>query len=240
MKKTTFLTLLTTLLLAVTLTSCLDSDDDNTLILNGHFTIEGTYPNYTLYHRAGYIVKLDPQNASEMTQGKGFVSPRAYFQIQYTQADVQESATGQVTISNAKIAAGSYVNVYDIMDRPTAEAKNYLSEDSLFSVTKLTDFWVQRGYMNIVISAPYSIVNQNGVYPAMNVSYSPDEIGENAVTLSLLYNRHTAKDVQTASDGSFVAAYPVRELLRMVPGNDSVRITLNLTGTVPQTIKVAR
>lgn len=239
MNKRKFLSLLAVLLLAVTFTSCLDDDDDNTLMLRGHFTIEGTYPNYTLYHRGGYVVRLDPQSVNEATNGKGFVSPRGYFDIYYTQANVTQDVQGNITITNAKLGSGSYVNVYDIMDEPTAESRNLNAPDSVFSVSSLTDLWVHRGYMNVVVEAPYSIVSSNGVYPTLNMSYSPESIGENALTLTLLYNRHTAKDVQTAS-GSFVAAYPVSTLLRMVPGNDSIFVTLNMEGAASKTIKVGR
>lgn len=239
--KTKLLSLLATLCMAMALTSCLGDNDDNTQMLRGHFTIEGAYPTYTLYHRAGYIIKLNPTSVTEVLGASGFGNHhRGFFDIYYTQADVAEDpATHQVTISNARLGSGSYVNTYEPLTFAEAAESKLSVADSVFAISQWGDIWAHRGYLNIAITAPYSIANSRGVYPTMNVAFEPEAIADDALTLTLLYNRHTAKDVQTGTE-SFVAAYPISNLLPLVPGNDSVRVTINAEGVSPKTIKVGR
>ena len=64
MKTLKTLSVIAVLIVSLGLTSCID-DGDSRNYLAGHVTIEGTYPNYTLYHRQGYIIKLTPSSVSE-------------------------------------------------------------------------------------------------------------------------------------------------------------------------------
>lgn len=239
--KTKLLSLLATLCVALAMTSCLSDDDNNTQMLRGHFTIEGAYPTYTLYHRSGYIVRLNPTSVTEVLGAKGFDNHhRGYFDIYYTQGDiVEDPVTRQITINNARLGSGSYVNTYEPLTFAEAEESKLSVADSVFAISQFNDIWAHRGYLNIAITAPYSIANSYGVYPTMNVAFDSEAITDDALTLTLLYNRHTAKDVQTGTE-SFVAAYPISNLLPLVPGNDSVRVTINAEGVSPKTIKVGR
>ena len=73
----------------------------------------------------------------------------------------------------------------------------------------------------------------------MNVIYKEEDIKENAITLTMLYNRHTSKDAKK-SIGSFITAYPIKNLISAVPGNDSITVTVRTDGADRQVTKMAR
>ena len=245
MKTLKTLSIIAVIFAALGLTSCID-DGDNRRYLAGHVTIEGTYPNYTLYHRQGYIIKLTPASVSELTGGKGFGSnKRGFFNVAYRDEDVKYNfidgteTLRDITIENAELISGSYVTTLNIMPHELAENKNLLVADSIFAVNRYEDLWIDHGYLNIVVEAPYSIIDGGYVYPTMNVIYKQEDIKENEITLTMLYNRHTSKETQK-SIGSFITAYPVKELIYEVPGNDSITVTVRTDGADKQVLKMAR
>lgn len=245
MKTLKTLSIIAVLIASLGLTSCID-DGDSRNYLAGHVTIEGTYPNYTLYHRQGYIIKLTPSSVSELTGGKGFgTNKRGFFNVSFRDEDVKYNyiegteKLRDITIENAELISGSYVSTLNIMAHETAESKNLLAADSIFAINRYEDFWIDHGYLNIVVEAPYSIIDGGYVYPTMNVIYKEEDIKENAITLTMLYNRHTSKDAKK-SIGSFITAYPIKNLISAVPGNDSITVTVRTDGADRQVTKMAR
>lgn len=244
MKTIKTLMLLVAVLSAFALTSC--NDSDSTRYLNGHVTIEGEYPNYTLYFREGYVAKMNPSSVSQMTGGKGFSAKRAYLTISFVDENVvyeYESGTTDkvksITINNADLVGGNYITTLNVMPYENAEQKNLTVADSIFSIDKVEDFWIHRQYLNLVVSAPYSVSSSAYVYPTMNLTYKQSDIKENAITMTLLYNRHTKKDVSSQT-GSFITAYPIGSIVNYVPGNDSITVTVKTEGQPDKVTKIGR
>ena len=226
-----------------TLASCNDNDD-NSMIFTGHFVIEGSYPNYTLYHPGGYTFHLLPASVQQVTNGNGFgAHKRCFFQLSFKEADVVYSdpvnKKGDVVVNNAQVLQGSYVDEQAPMHYATAEAKNQTVADSIFNIKKFTDYWYHRGYLNIALEGSYSVVNNKGVYPAMTLTFNEDDISENAISLNLLYNRHTSKDA-SSQPGSFITAYTFDNIIYQVPGNDSIRVRLSSQGAETVEFKIGR
>lgn len=226
-----------------TLASCNDSDNDS-MLFTGHFVIEGSYPNYTLYHPGNYVFHLSPSSVQQVTGGKGFGEhKRCFFQLQFKQSDITYSdpvnKTGEVTVNNAEIIQGSYVSEENPMHYTTAVDRNLTATDSIFPVEKFTDYWYHRGFLNLAVEAKYSIVNSQGVYPSMTLTYNEEDITENSIVLKLLYNRHTSKDASNAT-GNFITAYPLDNIIYQVPGNDSIRVVVESMGGTTDEFKIGR
>lgn len=239
--KTRLLSLFALLTVALTITSCLDSDDENTLMLRGHFTIEGTYPSYTLYHRDGYIVRLSPQSVTEVLGATGFGShKRVFIEVYYTQENISEDPmTHQLTISNANLGNGSYVDEADILTIGDARDANLTAPDSIAPITAIGDVWAHRGFLNVTVTGPYLINGNYIVQPTMSMAYDPESVADDALSLTLLYNRHTSTTAQTYS-GNFITAYRLSDILPFIPGNDSISVTVNADGVAAKTVKIGR
>lgn len=246
MKKNLF-NLFVLLCLSLTMASCV-GDDDPTQYFTSHFVIEGSNPNYVLYSREGYTVNLDPTSVASITNNKGFGSnKRGYFTISYLSDDVVykpvEGTNSQtVTINNAKLVGGSYTTVLETMSMSEAEADNLTLPDSIFTVSSIYDCWMQRGYLNVIIDAYYSI-NGSGapVFPTTNIAYRDDAMKENEITFDILYNRHTKKDAPSSSSiGRFITSYYMPDLVYQVPGSDSITVNFKAEGATPVKIKIGR
>lgn len=247
MKKNLF-NLFVLLCLSLTMASCISDDDNNTQYLRSHFVIEGVYPNYTLYSREDITVYLDPTSVASMTNKKGFGdNKRGYFDISFKSDDVSYvpvpgTERQTAVIKNAQLIAGSYVTVSSVWTYDQAEKDNITVEDSVFNVQKISDFWMQRGYLNIAIDANYSVDATNtGIFPTTNVAYKRESVRDNEITLTVLYNRHSRKDATTSpSVGRFITAYYFPEIAYIVPGNDSIRVKIEAMGTTPVEMKIGR
>ena len=230
---------------AFSLASCIN-DDEPKSYLRGHFVIEGSNPNYTLYSNDGFVVSLNPSSVMNTTSGAGFGNnKRAWFDVSFENKNVKTvpGLNGKVEthISNAELIQGAFVTVLSPMSYASATDRNITVPDSLFDIKKFDDFWYHRGYLNLIITAPYSIKGGMMVYPTMNLAYMPIEVRENDITFRLLYNRHTGEsDKPQTMEGSFVTAYSMHSLSGLVPGHDSISVTVVNGDKKTKTIKVAR
>lgn len=230
---------------ALCLTSCL-SEEEPTHYMRGHFVIEGANPNYTLYSNDGFVIRLSPSSVTNATSGAGFGNnKRGYFDISFEEKDVK-SVTGtdgkeEHHITNAQLMGGSFVTILSPMSHASATDRNIAVADSMFAVTKCNDLWYHRGYLNMIVTAPYTVKDSKGIYPTMNMMYDEQDISENSIKLTLLYNRHSAKGNDVSSmEGNFVTAYTMNTIKELVPGNDSITVTVEAEGIEAKKIKMAR
>ena len=88
-----------------------------------------------------------------------------------------------------------------------------------------------------LFTAEFSIANGKAVEPDANLCAT--SIGDNAVTLTMLYNRHTPKaPISPYDDGVFAYSFDITGL--EIPGNDSITVTFETKGADPSKIKVSR
>ncbi|MEE1315907.1 MAG: hypothetical protein U0K35_01630, partial [Prevotella sp.] len=79
------------------------------------------------------------------------------------------------------------------------------------------------------------------VYPTMNLAYKPEDVKENSIKFTLLYNRHTEKTGSvSAMQGNCVTAYSMHSLSDIVPGNDSISVSVVSDKLETQIVKVGR
>lgn len=247
MKKNLF-NLFAILCLSLTMASCVDNEDPKQYLM-GQFVIEGINPNYTLYAREGYVVHLDPTSVTSLTGAKGFGdNRRGYFQVNFNpdETEIKQAPTGNkniMVIKNAELVAGEYVKVQSPMTWKVAESKNITVADSIFDVKKLGECWVHRGFLNIIHESYYSLnSNREGIFPTTSVVYKQESVKDNEITLDILYNRHTSKDASTSpATANFITAYDFNLLAQIVPGKDSIKVTLQTEGTdEKKVLKVGR
>lgn len=230
---------------AFCLTSCLN-DDEPRNYLRGHFVIEGINPNYTLYSNDGFVVELSPSSVTSATSGSGFGNnKRGCFDISFETKDVKVITAGngkkETHVSNATLMGGSFVTILSPMSWASCTDRNITTPDSIFTVDKFNDFWYHRGYLNLIITAPYSVKGNSVVFPTMNLAYKPEDVKENSIKFTLLYNRHTEKTGSvSAMQGSFVTAYSMHSLSDIVPGNDSISVSVVSDKLETQIVKVGR
>ena len=226
-------------LLCVTLfgfASCLsDSDDDNKLLLTDYFTITGTYPNYKLIGDGGEIVYPTTASVNDCTDSKGFGDyKRAQLYAYYSPKDTTIE-NGTTIIRYAELEDGIYFEEKKAITFAEATEAGILEEDSIFNI-KGHNSWLAKGYLSSIFTADYSIVNNKEIKPGVNLCATSTE--ENAITLKFLYNRHTQKTNVSSYEGLFYYSFDVTNL--NIPGNDSITITFDVTGSTLSKLKVAR
>lgn len=229
--------------MALSLASCVE-ETERTSTLTGIFTISGNAMNgYTLYADGAGIVYPTTQsivNITGSTSGFREGAKRGTFSIIYSENNVKKQSDGTYVIDGGRLAGGGYINVYNIMTLQQAEEKNLTAPDSTFEVTKVDVMWAYRGFLNASITAKYSVVNNNRIYPSFNVTYQPDSLAENELHLKLYYNRHTSKKDILSYSETFTESFDLSPLADIVPGSDSVKITLDVEGCQSPTLKVSR
>lgn len=217
--------------------SCLsdNEEDENKQLFAAYFTITGTYPNYKLIGDNGMIVYPTVASVSDITDNKGFGDhKRAQLYAYYHPKDTT-TENGVTVIRNAELQNGVYSIERQAITLADATKAGILEMDSIFEI-KGHDSWLSNGYFTSVFTANYSIVNGSAVVPGVNLCATSTE--ENAVTLKLLYNRHTQKTNISTYEGSFSYSFDITKL--EVPGNDSITVTFDVIGFTPTTTKVAR
>jgi hypothetical protein len=225
--------LLCATLLGVTSCDIVDDDIKNVQTLNGTFTITGSYPDYKLIQDNGTIVYPSASNVSDITDKEGFGNhKRAQFYVNYHPEDVT-TENGTNVIRNAELHDGVYLIEQKILTEAEATEAGLLKEDSIYTV-KSIDSWFAYGYLTSIITASYTKEEGNIIYPSVNL-YAKCT-GDNAVTFTLLYNRHKTNGVDF--EGTFPYSFDITSF--NVPGNDSITVTLEVKDRRPSSIKVAR
>lgn len=234
MKKIYFLALTCAVLFGVA--SCSLDDVKNQQLLSGYFTITGSYPNYKLIQDNGTIIYPSAEEVNEVTKGVGFGNhKRIYFDVYFYEDDVTTTNDVSVVL-NPDLKNGVYLTESTLITKEEADKANITVPDSIFDIKTIENSWIAYGYLNTIFKAEYSVDSlRNTIFPDTKLCVTNTE--DNAVTLTMLYNRHTKKDA--ISDlGSFVYSFDISNI--NVPGNDSVAVTFETQGLKAETIKVPR
>jgi hypothetical protein len=220
-------------------TSCLsdsDDDDDNKQLFVSYYTITGTYPNYKLIADNNMIVYPTAESVNKLTDNKGFGDhKRAELYAYYTKKDMMTTENGVTVIRNAELYDGAYLIEQKAVTLAEATEAGILEEDSIFH-TKNNNGWLANGYINSVFTAEYYIVDGKDIKPDVNLCAT--STGDNAVTLTMLYNRHSPKVNVSPYNGTFAYSFDITNI--EVPGNDSITVTFETKGATPNKIKVSR
>lgn len=223
-------------------TSCLGGNEEESESLGqAYFTVDGDASQIILHQDGGGTVipvMADINKPAEFVKNERYI-----LQFKYRQMDVSEDGN---TVTGAHILAGEVLRTLDPLTAAKAEETHVSDEDSIFSVNSITATWAYRGYLNVLAKAYYSIDKENkGIYPTYNLVYNPEsDIQQDRIRFQLLYNRHTAKDntvYTSTSTYESVTCFRLDQLAGIVPGSDTIEVTINTTGVdKPSVLKVSR
>lgn len=226
---------------ALMATSCIGSDDDTqTVTFSSFFTITGEAPAYKLIDDAGIVVYPTMESVNALTDNKGFgANKRAQFYLTYDrETDEATDEKGNVTIKNAKLIGGQYIETAKLLSFEDAKNLNILTSDSVFSIQSFTQCWLANGYLNTSIRGQYSSKNGKAIRPTVNLFLPEGCVNENEVSFTILYNRHSSKNENAAGITDFVNSFNMSDI--QIPGNDSVLVTINVDGASSIKKKVSR
>lgn len=225
----------------LTLGSCAKIDDDDSKrFISGYFTAEGSLKDgYTLYQDGGGIAIPTRESVVSLTGKNGFKVKRALLNISYKQKDVKDVGNGLV-LNVAEITGGEYMVCHDVYSAEEAEKQKVSVADSCFKINKMLHVWAYRGFVNARLYADVSIKKDMLVEPDANLVYDPADIAENKIDFTLIYNRRTSKSVVAATERPMSCSFPFGNLSEMIPGTDSVKVSIKADGVDPVTIKIDR
>lgn len=220
-------------------TSCLEgSDEDSQALLQGYYTVEGDASQIILHQDGGgTIIPL----MSSFSKPAEFVKNERYIlQFSYRMRDISEDGS---TVTGAELIAGEVLDVHDPLTKALAEEKHLTDADSLFNMYSFTQAWAYRGYLTTLIKGYYSVKESKGIFPTFNLVYDPEEdIQPNRIRLTVCYNRHTEKDMTNSTlPYEFATSFRLAPLANVVPGSDSIEVTINAQGIEkPRIFKMGR
>lgn len=221
--------------------ACIKDDKSQIVTFGSFFTITKTASQqYVLLEDGGITVYPTAESVNSITNNKGFGdNKRAQFYVTYDEmTDKTKDDAGNITIKNAKLVGGQYVETTKTLSTEEANKKNILSNDSIFPVQSFVKCWAANGYINTAITGQYSAKNGKAIRPSVNLLVSDKNIKENEITFTILYNRHSTKNENSAGTADFVNSFDVSNL--QIPGNDSILITVDVMGANSIKAKVAR
>lgn len=241
MKKNVLKIALMAMAMTLGLASCIGEQEESPAYIGGYYTITGDMSTgYTLYQDGGGIVNPDMQTIYQQVGKDGFANrERAYLIFSYKEENLRDVEGGCI-ISGAQLMDGNYIPMGDFISVDDARDKNIVSTDSLFNVSRIVGAWVYRGYLTTTNSVQYAIKDQKEIYPTTTLVYDPASVSDNKVSLTLCYNRHAAQTAAVGYSKDLTTSFPITDLARVVPGSDSINVTLNALGAASQTFKVGR
>lgn len=225
---------------AIVATSCLSEDTNQTVTFSSYFTISGITPNYTLLDDGGITVYPTAESVNYITNGKGFgKNKRAILSCSYdVNNDRTVDASGKVTIKNAKLLGGQFIETTNVLNRHDATDLNILVNDSIFPVQSFSKFWVANGYLSTLLSGQFSAKEGKRIVPTINLYAAEEDIKQNEISFTILYNRHSSKNENAAGVQDCLNSYSLAGI--SVPGSDSIKVTINVEGAKSLTMKVGR
>lgn len=226
---------------AVATTACLSDDESKTVTVNGFFTIQsGALGTCKLLEDGGAVVYPTMESVNALTDNKGFGDhKRAQFYYSYDAAtDLTQDEAGNVTIKNAKLGGGQYIETAKVLDRDAVDKINGLATDSIFPVQSFSQFWLANGYLNTILKGQYSSKNGKAIRPSISLFLPEDAINENEVAFTILYNRHSSKNENAAGISDFINSFDISDI--KVPGSDSITMTITVMGASPLKVKMPR
>ena len=220
--------------------ACMNDDSDNGYVYYSYFTITGEGDNYVLYgDEDSLTVYPTPESVASITSGKGFGSNRRAELYMVYQPENVSMENGREVLRGAVLKGGSYIRTISLMTPAEAQAENVCVADSIFPIVRLERIWGCNGFLNTIVTGDYSANNNGGIRPTVNLVVTCDEGAENAATLRLLYNRHSAKDCYTMGRTQFMTSYDAA-LLQEVPGTDSISLTVYADTIYAGKLKLSR
>lgn len=237
--KKLLLPLLAMAMTSVLSVSCDTTDSSERVILSSEFCTvrnDAGSSKFVFYSDNDVIVNLNYDSDALVRKAFGSDFKRIALIYQYYETDI-ENVGGQKTISNAVVIDGTMtIDVKNFMTTTDATAQNQLAKDSLFAINTVQAAYVHKGYLTLSVNAPFSIVDSKAIQPDMHVVIDKEDISQDAITMHLLYNRHSKKQ-GSYNNGLFATSYPVAALKSMVPGKDDITITLKVEGQDAPTTK---
>lgn len=229
---------------AVGLTSCND-DEVSKIQVSAFGTLEGSYPNYSFYVDGGGVIRPSVESVVKFTSGKGFSDnlKRAWMVFVYEQPNLTYAPTsdpavkGEAIISKAEIVGGKAIPVVYPLEAAEAEAQKVTDRDSLFAINSFDHVWYYRGYLTARVSSNYSIKNNEGVYPTMNLVYDPVDYSSDTLRLKLCYNRHSSSTDVVGGTDIFDTSFPMNSLFSEYQ-KDSINIVVAAEGVKDYVLKV--
>lgn len=221
-------------------TSCLEgNEEDNEGIGQAYFTVDGNASQIILHQDGGGTII--PTMSSFKNPADFLKNERYILQYKYRVGNISADAT---TITGAEIIAGEVLDVRNPLSAEQAAERHLSDPDSIFAVSSVTHTWAYRGYLNVLSKAYYSMKDNKGIFPTYNLMYDPADVQQNRVKFTLLYNRHSAKSTTVVNSPSvyeMATSFRLSELSNLVPGSDSIEMTINVQGVdKPSVIKVGR
>lgn len=222
-------------------TACMnDNDTEQIASFSTYFTITGATPNYVLLADDGTTVYPTIESVNAISNGKGFGSnKRAFLSCSYdVNKDRTFDAHGNVVLKNAKLLGGQFITTSKVLSKEEVEKQNLLDNDSIFPVQSFRNFWVANGYLTSIVNGLFSAKGSTAINPSINLYVAPENIKENAISFTILYNRHSSKNENPAGALDFINSYSLAGI--NVPGSDSINITISVNGASSQKLKVGR
>lgn len=242
MKKTPFMLklVLGTCTLALMASACTNEDEYRyRTSFSSFFTVLGNLPNYRLIDDFGNVFYPTSESVNQITENQGFTDKRIQVYGTYdAEKDVTQDESGLYTVRNVKLQGGQYIPIVKPMSTEELNKANLLSVDSMFPIERLENCWFANGYMNTIFEAKYSANGNKYIMPSVSLYAVPDKIKENAVTLEIIYNRHSSKNTMNAGTAELIYSYDISSL--QIPGSDSVNVRVEIIGAPPYTTKVSR
>ena len=225
----------------VAFASCDNDVESGSRYLSGYFTIAGdAKQGYTLYQDGGGIIKPSLQSITAIAGKDGFANnERAFLNLSYKTDDIKPTDGGEM-IAEANVMGGEYMPLHFPLTQKEADDKKVTSRDSTFSVNRISQVWAYRGFLNTLVNANVSMKDGKRIAPGMNIVYDPAKIAENKIDFTIYYNRHTSKETNAGSAVDFASTFPLYKMSELIPGKDSVEVTIHIEGAKPQTLKIGR
>lgn len=229
--------------MAFILASCDSGNSENTFYFDGFYTITGSNPNYKLIEDNGTIIYPTAESVYSLTNNQGFGSHRRiYIQAQYHQDGISIE-NGVTSVRNVTLSSISYLLESNPVSTAEAAKANINVEDSIFSIQTMQNCWVTNGYLTTIFYAPASYNPTDKtlstlINPTTNLLVETDSIADDYLVLSLLYNRHTKKDV-SSTICTFGHSFDISGL--SIPGSsDSLTVKMKAQGMDSGTFRIAR
>ena len=201
MKKLKLMLLVVAAFITTTMTSCLGDGEADEIVYFGAMTIKQSgNAMEPIYFYASNGAIFVPQNLNSETLAYLMTGRRGF--IKFSSKD---------DLSAAEAGKKYYVDFLECT--PMYDAKNIESLDTLVSVvekndsiTQLTQVWVDPGFVNINITAPYKY----DVNPKMNLAFNKNiDVVDDTLKLHLLYDYNISDDDKTNMSADMTLSFGI-------------------------------
>jgi len=222
MKKLKLMLLVVAAFITTTMTSCLGDGEADEIVYFGAMTIKQSgNAMEPIYFYASNGAIFVPQNLNSETLAYLMTGRRGF--IKFSSKD---------DLSAAEAGKKYYVDFLECT--PMYDAKNIESLDTLVSVvekndsiTQLTQLWVDPGFVNINITAPYKY----DVNPKMNLAFNKNlDVVDDTLKLHLLYDYNISDDDKTNMSADMTLSFGIyndEELKAKFADRDSIIVCVD-------------